>query len=241
MKKLIKEIFRKKIIELKLIKENIESVDDFLEFYNEEVRDILYMIKNGKQVRFNLIPKDQYHYALKEFMQYGSFMRFPDKYIFEWKELILVNICKLRALNEIGGHGEAFPFDEFYDVFDYNEETGDSESGEFSQWCKVKAGEDDDDDDDYTRRYNFTAANQFLSEVYNIDDVLPLFSNGTNLVSDYGIQPLEKLAVEIIKQSDPNQIIVTINKILDVTHQRSDLAELFIEGGSKSLDYISNS
>jgi hypothetical protein len=44
-----------------------------------------------------------------------------------------------------------------------------------------------------------------------------------------------------IKSKNPNEIIVTINRILDVSHQRSDLAELFIEGGSKSLDYISNS
>ena len=35
--------------------------------------------------------------------------------------------------------------------------------------------------------------------------------------------------------------IVLINRVLDVTHPRSNLAELFIEGDSKSLTYISNS
>lgn len=61
------------------------------------------------------------------------------------------------------------------------------------------------------------------------------------MISDYGTEPLMKLGYEMARQEKPEEIIVTINRILDVAHQRSDLAEIFIEGGSASLDYISNS
>ena len=77
--------------------------------------------------------------------------------------------------------------------------------------------------------------------VYNFDETLPTFSNGQPLVSDYGLKPLYDLGQELIDIKDPKDIVIMINRILDVTHQRSDLAELFIEGGRESLDYISNS
>ena len=79
---------------------------------------------------------------------------------------------------------------------------------------------------------------EFLNEVYNMEETLPIFSNGAYLVSDYGLGPLSRLGEELIDKHTPEDIIVVISKILDVTHPRSDLAELFIEGGSKSLEYI---
>lgn len=80
-----------------------------------------------------------------------------------------------------------------------------------------------------------------MYDEYDLNYVLPTFSNNQYTISDYGLEPLYKLGLEMIKQDTPEEIIVTINKILDVTHQRGDLAELFIEGGSKTLNYISNS
>lgn len=147
---------------------------------------------------------------------------------------------KLYSLTEIAGHTSHFPWDEFFDVFDYNHDTDENNSGEYSKWFYMIKKEEPDNDD-FDEINSFYATNRFLDEVKHIDDYLPLFSNGQYLISDYGLEPLFKLGEELEKQHDPNNILVIINKILDVTHQRSDLAELFIEGGSKSLDYISNS
>jgi len=216
------------------------------EFYKESFEEkIIYMpyelfmdIKQQRPIKFNVIPKTQYHNALKEFMQYGEFMRFPEKYIMEWKDLLLENIAKLNALTEIHGHSSSFPYDEFYDVFDYNEKTGNSGGGEFSRWLKKKQKEKNGD---RYERNNFYTVYKFLSTVYNIDDMTPQFSNGHYVLSDYAVEPLLKLGVELASQNNPNEIIITINKILDVAHQRSDIAEIFIEGGSKALSYISNS
>ena len=47
-------------------------------------------------------------------------------------------------------------------------------------------------------------------------------------------------AVKLIEQTDVNHILVTINMIMDVAHQRSDLSELFLEGGQASHESISN-
>ena len=38
----------------------------------------------------------------------------------------------------------------------------------------------------------------------------------------------------------PEETLVILNKILDVTHMRDDLSELFMDGGAKALTRISN-
>jgi len=233
------------------INENIDNNILLLEEYANQYDWLEYMctlnfemfndIKNGKKIVFNdLIPKNSYHKALKEVMEFGDLVRFPTNKILDWKMLVLENIGKLKSLTEIQGHSSNFPFDEFLDVFnyyDYDDNEGDgwneNGSGEYSKWLK----ENDKDDN----LYDFSNAFQFLDNVYNVDDILPTFSNGQYLVSDYGLEPLLKLGVELINEKNSKDILIIINRILDVTHQRSDLAELFIEGGIKSLDYISNS
>jgi hypothetical protein len=97
---------------IEFINENIENEDDFREYEYDLTREIFENIKDHEKISFNLIPKNQYHKALKEFMLYGKFIdRFPTKYIFEWKELILQNITKLNVLTNICGHSEFFPYD----------------------------------------------------------------------------------------------------------------------------------
>jgi hypothetical protein len=241
-----KNIIRKIIRECveKLQKEEFETSEDWYYYFDELTRDIFGMIKYKEKVTFNVMPKEQYHNALKDFVKHadpgkpGEFFRFPVKYVFQWKQLILENIAKLDVLTAIGGHTPHFPFEEFYDTFDYNQKTGEDRGGNFSKWCKKKYKETKNED--YIKNYNFSAADQFLNEVCHIDDYLPTFSNGAWLLSDFGLKPLLDLGAEIINQTDPNEIIVTISRVLDIVHQRSDLAEIFIEGGSKSLDYISN-
>lgn len=249
--KLIREHIRILIREAlsKILKEEIVSIDDWYARQSEITYEILSMIHRHEKVTFDLMPKTQYLSALKEFVKYGQFMRFPTRYILDWKQLLLENIAKLEVLTSIAGHTQSFPYDEFYDIFDSSEEVQtkqynlftrklDSEviDGEFTKWAKEKYLETGDKE--YITKYQFGPAYEFLDEVYNMDDVLPLFSNGQWVLSDYGLAPLFKLGEEIIRQKDPNEIIVTLNKILDVAHQRSDLAELFIEGGSQALTDI---
>lgn len=63
--------------------------------------------------------------------------------------------------------------------------------------------------------------------------------NGTWLLSDYGLKPLQTLALELNRTSDHNQMVVVIDKMLNVVHQRSDMAGWFVQGGSSALSDIS--
>ena len=204
---------------------------ELYEYKNETTYNLLQDIKKQNKIEFKVISDKQYHIALKEFMKYGKFIdRFPVKYIYEWKDLISDNIIKLGVLTEICGHSVDFPFDCFEDVFDYD--------GKFTDWKQKKYEETDEED--YLKKYKFYVCYEYMNEVFNLDDLLPKFSNGQDTISDYGLEPLEKLMKEMSEQDTPEEIIVTLNKIMDVSHQRGDLAELFIEGGSKTLSYISN-
>jgi hypothetical protein len=231
MKQLIKTLLREGLVR--------EMSDDLEELWLNMTRDIFSQIKGGQKVTFKLIPKNLYYKALQEFVKTGKILIFPVKHIESWKYGVLTNIMKLNTTTEIFGHTSHFPWDEFSDVFDYNEETGEERSGEYSAWIKQKHSMEPENSD-YKDYHSYYAAAEFLDTVYHIDDVIPTFSNGQYMMSDYGLEPLLKLADVLDNAKTPEDILATINKILDVTHQRSDLAELFIEGGSASLDFISN-
>jgi len=230
------------------VKENYTDVnfydmsDDYQELTQDMNKEMFMKINDGIKIDFKVINNIQYKNALMEFVKYGEFFRFPSKIIYGWKDLLMKNIFKLASLTEIHGHSQNFPYEEFYDVFDYNE-SGEERNGEFTKWCKKKQEEAKDDwknDEDYMRDYNWTVCYEFLDEVKNIDELTPQFSNGHHVLSDYATEPLEKLCIKLDVVKTPEEIIIVINKILDITHQRSDIAELFIKGGSYSLDVISN-
>lgn len=64
-------------------------------------------------------------------------------------------------------------------------------------------------------------------------------SKGNDILSDYGTEPLIKLTRQLMLEEDESKIVTLIDRMLNVVHQRSDLASLFIEGGSQALSDIS--
>lgn len=63
--------------------------------------------------------------------------------------------------------------------------------------------------------------------------------DGSDGWSDYGLKPIFNLINQYDEDMTPEQVLVIINKILDVYHQRGDLSSIFIQGGTKSLNQIS--
>lgn len=59
-------------------------------------------------------------------------------------------------------------------------------------------------------------------------------------ISDYGIGPLCRLAFELLENPPAEEKLVLIDRMLNVTHQRSDLASWFVEGGTATLDRLKN-
>ena len=74
-----------------------------------------------------------------------------------------------------------------------------------------------------------------------IDEDFLSDKNGTWLVSDYGLKPLMQFAEELYTAKDDVEILTIIDKILNIAHQRSDLAAWFVEGGSNTLSRMSES
>lgn len=204
------------------IQDGLNEEKDYYDFYDESpvYTVILEFISDKKRgvgrKQWNLIPAQQYHNALKEFMQYGQFMRFPTKYIEQWTKLITKNVLDIYAITELAGHSSSFPYDDFLEAFGFVRDS---------------------------KKYNqlngdYNACDEFLDKLGFYDWAnLP---DGSDAWSDYGLKPLFKLIKELEENTTPEQQIVTINKVLDVIHQRGDLASAFIEGGSKTLYGISN-
>ena len=83
-----------------------------------------------------------------------------------------------------------------------------------------------------------TLKNMLVKSLY---DYYLTDSEDNDILSDYGTEPLIKLAYELndVDDDDYKSTISLITRMLDVAHQRSDLAAWFIEGGSHSLSSIS--
>ncbi len=59
-------------------------------------------------------------------------------------------------------------------------------------------------------------------------------------ISDYGMGPLIKYAMLLEMCDTDEEKLVVCDAILNVVHQRSDLASWFVEGGSRTLSELSN-
>ncbi len=62
---------------------------------------------------------------------------------------------------------------------------------------------------------------------------------GQAYISDYGLKPLVTLAYELSRTTEPEKKVPVIDKMLNVVHQRSDMAGWFVQGGSRALSQLS--
>jgi hypothetical protein len=199
--------------EYSICTEHTELVREFtMEYFNSVKAKRKFKIYKPR-----IVPS-MYKRALDDFMLFGKVTRFPEKIILGWRESIVNNIALLEAMTAIGGHTSYFPFEEFNDAFFYDPEVG-----------------------DVTREtYDYTEAVKILEE-YDLEDKnFPLWSNGQWLLSDFALEPLLMLSYELSVIQDVSEMLTCMDRIMNVVHERSDIAELFMVGGSKSLTVISN-
>lgn len=64
--------------------------------------------------------------------------------------------------------------------------------------------------------------------------------SGAWTLSDYALSPLQKLYLQLAQAETSEDQLYAADKILNVIHQRSDLAALFVEGGTSTLQEIAN-
>lgn len=209
-----------------------ESIDyDEVKFYEylEEysIFGVFNMFENGENPFSPLINPSMYQKALSEFVKFGKFTNFPTKHIYQWMGIIMKNTAILDRITEIAGHTSNSPLYEFIDYYFGNQDDPDE------AWKIYKESNDFDADDDYGAMIEFLEERGFFN--------WSLLPDGSDAWSDFGLGPLEKICVEYSENKSPEEVIVLINKALDITHQRGDLASMFIVGGSKTLTAISES
>ncbi|KKL61340.1 hypothetical protein LCGC14_2196320, partial [marine sediment metagenome] len=57
-------------------------------------------------------------------------------------------------------------------------------------------------------------------------------------ISDCALERLVPLALDLIGGASPDELIMVIDEVLSVAHERSDLASWFFEGGVAGLDEL---
>lgn len=211
-----------------VLHENYDSYYDALDEYGiNYVLNSFLENPQGKQNWLPLINPSMYHKALEEFTKFGKIEKFPTKYIYQWMGIIMRNTAQLRANTELAGHTQSFPYEEFSDFLDSYFGNEDWEIKDDNVCYIDKNGE------------------QQIINIYDFCYKIGLYDwmiapDGSDAWSDYGLNPIEKLISEYDENQSPEEVLVIINKILDIYHCRGDLASLFVNGGSKALTQVSN-
>jgi len=196
-----------------ILRESIDWEDYIYEYDPTYVLEEFWNNRNGKQDWGILINPSMYQKALEEFTKYGKLTSFPTKYVYQWMGIIFKNTIILDSNTALAGHKTYFPMDDFISFVEIH--------------FPEKLDEMDEDN-----------AFEFLEEL-GLYDWMQM-PDGSDAWSDYGLEPIQKILMEYNNNSTPEETLVLINKVLDVYHQRGDLASIFIQGGSSSLSQITN-
>jgi hypothetical protein len=88
-------------------------------------------------------------------------------------------------------------------------------------------------EDNYGITFTDEEWDQWMSDYFTDD-------RGGWLLSDSGLDPLKRLYGVIFNANTPEEKLYACDKALNVVHQRSDLASMFVEGGSATLEAVAN-
>jgi hypothetical protein len=204
-------------VEMENLNEGIYDIEDLTNDENlydctSILEEFLNDKKRGIKVKqWNLIPAEQYQNLLRRYMTSPEMARIPYEVVLRWFKDIIVP--NAFAINNITMLAGHSSYFPFDDVY-------------------YVFGIDDGEND-------YNAASELLEKEGFYDWCkLPDGSDGW---SDYGLEPLMKIVMEYRANMSAEDILILINRCLDVAHQRGDLASAFIQGGSAACSKISNS
>lgn len=189
-----------------------EKEYDFHESLEDVIRDAIREFINRK-------PSQKYQkWAVIKFPRlykiWNDFVKMgvvrDEKGIDEIESIILRNILKLEANTILLGHSNVNPDEYWRD--EYDEDNG---------WDNMSEAEQEEFTEDF---------------VYFASDP----KSGHMRISDYAMDKLFALASKLLRQNEYDQKLYIIDRILNIVHQRSDLASWFVEGGRRSLAKLSD-
>jgi hypothetical protein len=220
-----------------------------------------------KHVPWSVIPFPRLKKVWEDYMTYGSVRDTRGLEMIE--EIVMNNIMKINIFTNLAGHtqwGDEEAFEEnigyFVDeqlscIFDkpadknqlqipFNNPEKEHEIAKDTSKCNgqvypfVKEYVDDNYNGDSVDREDirgmlFSELKEKFFDYYMSDEQ----QNMGGFISDYGLEPLVKLSGQLRRDRTPEEKLITIDKILNVVHQRSDIAYWFVEGGSRALSQLS--
>lgn len=238
------------------------------EIKREILSDFLYNNNNDftKHIPWRVVPFNMLKKVWEDYIKYG-FVR-HEKPLYTIENIVTRNIIKIDAITNFAGHTQFGDEETLEDYIGYFvdeqltcilEKPVDKNQLE-TPFDDPTSGHKIKDD---SSKCN-TTVHPFIQKIFDdnyeegmerdeirkllYDEMLERFyvyytSDKNNkmggFISDYGLKPLLKLLSELKKQEKPENRLVTIDKILNVVHQRSDIAYWFVEGGSNALSQLS--
>lgn len=226
-----------------------EIVDDFLYKNNDTM---------SKEVAWRVVPFNRLKKVWEDYMKYG-FVR-DEKSLDYIERIIIRNVLLIDVFTNFSGHVDTSEFDSYLEEqirefvkeqiecylqkpqdpnqYEIDFETGGSKRPSAQSQCNMNPYVENFIEENY--RPDSMNAKDLEAMLY--DEMMEKFMwdyLAEGYITDYGLKPLRTLAIQLYSETDPKEKLVTIDKILNVVHQTSDLAAWFIQGGASALSDLS--
>lgn len=149
-------------------------------------------------------------------------------------DIVINNIVKLDINTMLAGHTPYNPKDELEErdvIFKLEE---DEDPNQMLLFPDNKQQEVKREEDKYRLPITFEEFEERL------DDYLYDEEWGQYRISDYALEPLQKLALDLILSKTPEEKLLLCDRVFNIVHPRGDIASLFVKGGSDALSELSS-
>lgn len=218
----------------------IIDIEDIVSNYN--VPEVIDLVLNQDNIWGTLIDPVKYKAALEDFVKNGQLLRTKTEDVENWFEIIVRNTQILSVITDMAGHGYNVPTYEIIDYFFNGDKT------EFEKYKKELQARDEELPPEYATGDMESTGSEELSDdatAWKLLEGKGFFDKArlpddSPAFSDFGLQPLWNIISQYKEGMSAEQVLVLINKALDVYHQNGDLASGFIKGGAEVASAISN-
>lgn len=211
------------------------SWETFMEYEREMIYKVVREIENNKKnEHWRLIPFGRLKRIWENYMKF-NFIR-DEKGMNMIKEICVTNIARLLVNTTLVGHTQDSPRDyledhEFCFLEKQEKKPKPVDPNQLKLFKNPEATpEPEKKYDDYCTQINLTWE-QFENR---LDRYI-----GDGTFSDFALQPLLELGYDLIDAKTPEEQLRICDAIFNVVHTRSDIAGLFVQGGSNALTQLS--
>jgi len=242
------------LFESEISSEQYRAWEEWSNIYTEEIRNHIEDIIDGKKeqpwevIPIELIKRIWMEYAMHNVIRYKKM----EEKLYQMSDLIVTNIVKLYVNTVLSGHTSESVKDAVMEggyCFKKESENQEEEQQDDEMKTadpslfpvqyvppihKLKPG-------DYNSNEDCTIL-PFTEDEYQVksEDYIYDKNWGQYRISDYAMEPLIKLANELLLSTTAEEQLILIDRVFNVVHSRGDIASLFVKGGSYALSELAD-